>query len=137
MYFDKKKKGKKEIKSSIQATRSNAISLEVCIEDYFRNNNLDIEIKDYEFGNGASTGWTFYCEGEDFKYIDDDTLHAYIEDLEEFKDENFEVFSFRDRIDITIKNDEDDWEDEEIESSRQIKSSPNFKKYIFILPNLR
>lgn len=105
----------------IQASRSNAISLQIAIEEYFRDNNLDEEITDYDFGNGAFTEWHFYCDGDDFKYIDDNILYDYIADLREFRDENFEVFSFRDEISVKILDDE--FEESKKSARKSIKES--------------
>ena len=117
---------------SIQASRNNAISLQVAIEEYFRDNNLDEEITDYSFGNGAFTEWNFYCDGDDFKYIDDDVLYDYIADLREFRDENFEVFSFRDEISVKILD--DDYEESKNSTRKSMRESININS---ILSELR
>lgn len=101
-------------------------SLQVAIEEYFRDNNLDEEITDYDFGNGAFTEWHFYCEGDDFKYIDDNVLYDYISDLREFRDENFEVFSYGDEISVKILDDE--FEESKKSARKSIRESLNFKK---------
>lgn len=111
---------------SIQANRNNAISLQVAIKEYFRDNNLDEEITDYDFGNGAFTEWHFYCDGDDFKYIDDNILYDYIADLREFRDENFEVFSFRDEISVKILDDE--LNESKKSARKSIKESVEFSK---------
>jgi len=113
----------------IQASRNNAISLQVAIEEYFRDNNLDEEIVDYDFGNGAFTEWHFYCDGDDFKYIDDNNLYDYIADLREFRNENFEVFSFRDEISIKILDDE--YEESKKSARKSIKESVPFTKIMW------
>lgn len=113
---------------SIQASRNNAISLQVAIEEYFRDNNLDEEITDYSFGNGAFTEWNFYCDGDDFKYIDDDVLYDYIADLREFRDENFEVFSFRDEISVKILD--DDYEESKNSTRKSMRESININSIL-------
>lgn len=112
---------------SIQANKQNAISLQVAIEEYFRDNNLDEEIIDYDFGNDTTTEWYFFCKGDDFKYIDDNELHAYIEDLKDFRNEEFEVFSYRDEISIKILNDKFE------ESKKSARKSLKEEKEIWII----
>lgn len=111
---------------SIQANKQNAISLQVAIEEYFRDNNLDEEITDYDFGNDTTTKWYFFCKGDDFKYIDDNELHAYIEDLKDFRNEEFEVFSYRDEISVKILGDE--FEESKKSARKSIRES-NINSY--------
>ena len=114
----------KSMKESIQANRSNTISLQMAIEEYFNDNNLDCEIVNYDFGNDFYVEWDFECEGEDFKYIDDDVLYNYIEDVKEFRNENFEVFSYGNNIQIRLTD-----EFEESKKSTRKSMSENINAF--------
>lgn len=110
---------RKRVKESIQAYTGNTIVMQLAIENYFKDFNLDIEIEDYTFGNGWNTIWTFECAGEDFKYIDDEVLKSYILERDDFRDVELDVFSYRNKIEVEVVDSEDDEDDEDdIEPSK-------------------
>lgn len=99
---------RKRVKESIQAYTGNTIVMQLAIENYFKDFNLDIEIEDYTFGNGWNTVWTFECTGEDFKYIDDEMLKSYILERDDFRGVDLDVFSYRNKIEVKVVDSEDD-----------------------------
>lgn len=90
----------KNLKESIQASRQNALSIQTTIEEYFSDYGLDLEIKDYDFGNSYNVEWIFYYNG--LGYIDDNDLYYYLSRNRYLKDEEFEIFSYDGEIKITI-----------------------------------
>ena len=123
-FEESKKSTRKSMKESIQANRSNTISLQMAIEEYFNDNNLVCEIVNYDFGNDFYVEWDFECKGEDFKYIDDYMLYDYIKDVKEFRNENFEVFSYGNNIQIRLTD-----EFEESKKSTRKSMSENINAF--------
>lgn len=93
---------KRNMKEAIQAYAGNAMAMKTAIERYFDESALNVEIVDYTFGNSWEVAWTFECEGEDFDYIDDDLLKAYITESRHFADVDLDVFSHKGKIEVKV-----------------------------------
>ena len=91
------------------ANEENAIQILDQIQNYFKNEYLNIKITDFDYtnktiNNNAITWW-YECDGESLKYIDVDILKAYVQLAFRFEID-LNVFINKNKIYITISEDE-------------------------------
>ena len=91
------------------ANEENAIQILDQIQNYFKNEYLNIKITDFDYtnktiNNNAITWW-YECDGESLKYIDVDILKAYVQLAFRFEID-LDVFINKNKIYITVSEDE-------------------------------
>ena len=99
------KSSRRPIKS-VYAGRDTEISIEMAIESYFADNNLELSIVDYGYGNDMCPTWWFEIDGDDFHYIDDDLLTGYIQEAlfsELNDDDELNIFSYNGKITVKVE----------------------------------
>lgn len=91
------------------ANEKNTIQILEQIQNYFKNEYLNIEVIDFDYTNETiddnAVTWWYECKGESLKYIDVDILKAYVQLAFRFEID-LDVFINKNKIYITVSEDE-------------------------------